>query len=128
MGMKESEGSLRLYFILVGVVGGLSNYSALTRGGVGVLFLSIYVVGLLIAAGFLCAAVFLDKFLDRSARPLKLLLWITICASAARGLLVLAIRPVPIGFVYPIVAVLIGFYLLANVSRLAREREDVLIS
>jgi len=103
MAMKESRSSLRLYFLLVALVSGFSNFSALTRGNNGIILPLVEVASLIIAIGFLLAGIFLDSLLSRSVYLLKCLLYFTLCVNLARGLILLWFNPVPTAFVAPIV-------------------------
>jgi hypothetical protein len=119
MAMRETVRSLQVYFVLSSLVSGAIDVATLTRGAVGITAMSA-VVGLCFAVALMYVGIRLRHLL-RSA------------PGRVTGLLVAGLALLVVAFVYDLIvgapprfvyfggALLITWYLLANVRRLAVE-------
>ena len=121
--MKETIGSMRVYFFLVGGVTVLIGIASLTADSpnIGVL------VGSLIAAAFGAAFFYAGSTLktaitNAKTNPIRIIVYANMAVNVLIGLLVLAeTQKKHIPAIRMVVAVAIGFYLLANLKRLVKE-------
>lgn len=120
MAMRETVRSLRVYFILTGLIGGASNLASVIRGesAVGAV---LSLISLAFSIGYLYAGIRLRPLLATGARQIYVLLvggvvWLAL-------LLGLALVAGSAGALWPIVVLglLISGYLYVNVRRLASE-------
>jgi hypothetical protein len=122
MGMRETAGSLRTYFILSGLAGVFFalRVSLLGAGIIGVILE-------LISIGFSLAFVYvgftLPKLLRESASRVVILLYASAAWTVFFFLLSLLGGPSAFGLVSLILTLLIVWYLLKNVRRLAAEAQ-----
>jgi hypothetical protein len=134
MAMKETEGSLRAYFL---IAGGLSTLSAVgdikTATEVGTSFLPMswriaiwfpILASLALGLGFVAAGVKLKSALPTGATWIKQLLLGALLVLGADVILVGSILGTDIGqsrIITSVIGLLITVYLLASVRRLANE-------
>jgi hypothetical protein len=123
MAMRETVGSLRAYFILEAVLGGIANLWALLRGEP-----ALGIAGSLIGLGFAAAnfyfGVRLRRLLSTAPRQITWFLFAT-----AIFLVILFVLDLLSGMrqgtlIYVIIGLLITSYLFVNVERLAREAQS----
>jgi len=136
MAVKETEGSLRAYFLFAGVVSvllGISDLSKVTEIPIAALptdwMIALYVpliVRLGLGAAYLVAGIFLKPALLTGAGWIKHILILAIVLMAGNGVLIVAVLGTDIGMqglVTAIVGVAITFYLFASVTRLSAEAQ-----
>jgi hypothetical protein len=117
--LKETVGSLRLYFVIVGVVSGLLNITGFARG-VTVLGVVLLSVGLVLSAGYLYVGIRMRAMLLTSPVRIQQLLYANtglVVINAANSLVSGYTR----GLVQAGVTLAITVYLLFSVRRLAAE-------
>lgn len=135
--MKETEGSLRAYFLIAGVISlllGIRDLSDVTKVPIGSLptdwLIAIYVpliVRLGLGAAYIVAGIFLKPALVTGAGWIKHILVLALMLMAANGVLIVAILGTDLGMqglVTAIIGVAITFYLYASVTRLAAEAQS----
>lgn len=118
--MKETAKSLRLYFILVGLLSAYANGTSLTSSP-GLFVLILNGAALVLALGFLYVGAFLPRLLASSILPINVLLGCSAVLSLVRGAIALLAAPAVFVIVVQVVSVLIAVYLYSNVKRLAAE-------
>jgi hypothetical protein len=121
---KETVRSLRMYFILVAIVGGLSSGFPLTQ----VASLTPYVtidclIGLGLSAAFLYIGISLKHLLATAPHVIKAVLFGGIGLSIMGDLIGLFMNQ-PHNVISTIATVLISWYLIVNVNRLAAESQE----
>jgi hypothetical protein len=122
MAFRETVRSMRAYFIVVGILGGLSDINTLKEAGDEPLIMAAAGLGLLIAVAFLYCGAMLPGLLKDKPKVVNTVLYLTLASSAAGGLLLLAAGVNETGpWVSVVVGVVIALYLLANVKRLHEE-------
>jgi len=136
MAMKETEGSLRAYFLIAGVVSvvlGIRDLSEATKIPIAALpttwLIAIYVpliVRLGLGIAYVIAGIFLKPALVTGAGWIKHILVLALVLMAGNGILIVAVLGVDLGMqglVTAIIGVAITFYLFASVTRLAVEAQ-----
>jgi len=136
MAMKETEGSLRAYFLLAGAIAlllGIRDLGEVTKLSIGALptdwMIAIYVpliVRLGLGAAYIVAGIFLKPALLTGAGWIKHILVLALMLMATNGVLVVAVLGVDLGkqgLVTAIIGVAVTFYLYASVTRLAAEAQ-----
>ena len=133
--MKETDGSLKRYFLIVGVLSALSAVSDISDisnlGDLSMLpiqfKLALYVpvaVRLLLGIGFVLAGLAVKKTLPTGGRGIKQLLLVSgVLLLADTGLIIWALG-VEVGqraLITSAIGIAITIYLYASVTRLARE-------
>jgi ABC-type proline/glycine betaine transport system permease subunit len=117
--LKETVGSLRTYFILIGLVTAADNVFALARSGH--VLLSIFLaMQLVVALAFIAVGLALRPVLRRGTLPITIFIGAGVVGTALSfllGLLFGQIQVVMLG------GIAINLYLLRNGRRLAREAE-----
>lgn len=137
MALRETEGSLRAYFLLAGVVSvlmGLRDVSELARlaeiDGLELPFdwlIGLYVplvTRFVLGVGFIAAGVMLKSALPRGARWIRTLLVISGAMLFVNGALVASVFGTTVGrsgIVGAVIGLLITIYLHRSVTRLAQE-------
>jgi hypothetical protein len=119
MAMRETVGSLRAYFILVGVVGVARSLSALRDGSNPAATKVGASVDLAFALAFLAAGVALRKLLRDSPSLVKGLIYATAVMQVVVAVFLLVVFRDPVVLVAPALVLLISWYLLVNVNRLS---------
>ena len=120
MGMRETVGSLRAYFILSGLLTAFP-IALLLGGGIFSVIVGLITVGFGLA--FLYVGFTLPKLLRVSAGRIVTLLYANGGWTVLLYLLSLFRSPSAVELVYFILALLIVWYLLKNVRRLAAEAQ-----
>lgn len=117
--MKETVGSLRLYFIIVGVVSGFLNSTALIVSST-ILGALLALVGCALSVGFLYAGIKMPVLLATQPMRIKQLIFANIGVIA-----LVAVINVLSGYVQGLASAGIGLtisaYLLSSVKRLAAQ-------
>jgi hypothetical protein len=121
--MRETERSLRDYFLLVGIVSGALNVAwfvqAKSRSTVEAVFA---LVSIALCAWFIISGIFFKRLLRSAPGQLRLLLFACMAmALVTVTLCIIASTKNYYNLIRPIVVILICAYLLINVNRLARE-------
>ena len=119
MAMSETVGSLRAYFILVGVVGVALNALSLKEELNPTIVKVAAVANLAIALAFLASGVLLKKLLRDSPGLLKGLLYASAAVQVVVAAALFAIVQQPVLLLAPAIGLLIFWYLLVNVNRLS---------
>jgi hypothetical protein len=122
MGMRETVGSLRAYFILSGLAGA---FFALRIGllGAGIFGLIMEIISIGFSLVFVYVGFSLAKMLRDSASRIVTLLYVSAGWTVLFFLLSLLGGPSVFGLVSLILSLLILWYLLKNVRRLAAEAQ-----
>ena len=116
--MKETVKSLRLYFIVIGVISGLLSASLLPGSSTfGVVF---GVTGIALGAGFLYVGIRLRDLLATSVAPILVLIYANMAMYAVSGVSSLSAGNTR-GQVQAVIGLAISAYLVSNVKRLAAE-------
>lgn len=120
--MRETAGSLRVYFVLVGVLGGASNLSNLVRAPWSIRSIG-SALGVVLACALVYAGIKLNDLLVSTPARLEQLVIAEMAVSVLNVVLVaLLFRPafaqVALSLV---VSVAIGLYLLSAIRRLAAD-------
>lgn len=136
MAMKETEGSLRAYFLLAGAIAlvfSIRDLPEVTRIPIGSLptdwMIAIYVpliVRFGLGAAFLVAGIFLKPALLAGAGWIKHILVLALVLMASNGILIVAVLGTDMGLpglITAIIGVAISFYLYASVTRLSIEAQ-----
>jgi small-conductance mechanosensitive channel len=120
VGMRETVGSLRAYFILSGVAGILSalRMNLLSTGIIGAI---VEVITIALSLAFVYVGFVLSRLLRSSASHIATLLYVSAGWSVFAFLLSILGGPSTIALVTLILSLLIVWYLLKNVRRLAGE-------
>jgi hypothetical protein len=122
MGMRETVGSLRAYFILSGLAGAFIAFRvALLGAGIFGVIVALVSVGFSLA--FMYVGFTLPKLLRDSASRIVTLLYASAGWTVFFFLLSLLGGPSTYGLVSLILTLLILWYLLKNVQRLAAEAQ-----
>ena len=128
--MRETAGSLRAYFIVVGVIGlaaaalsasffvSLLRYAAAMPPLTTIMLVVTIVVETVLAAAFLYTGVRLPVMLRTSPAFVVRLLWVTAAWTAISFLASLASGFQPLAAVHLVIGLLICWYLLRSVRRL----------
>jgi len=122
--MRETVRSLKGYFGVVGLSGGLSNITrfliAISEGNILNIFFSILGVGLAVA--FLYCSISLQKLLSESPQIVTTVIWINLALVIASFLLnLLGGAPLTPQVVVVVFVLLISWYLLKSAKRLSQE-------
>ena len=134
MAMKETEGSLRAYFLIAGAISllfGLREIAEVSKLSIAALptdwMIAIYVpliVRLGLGAAFIVAGIFLPRALLTGAGWIKHILSLALVLMIANGVLIAAVLGADVGrqgLVTAIIGVAITFYLFRSVTRLSAE-------
>jgi predicted membrane channel-forming protein YqfA (hemolysin III family) len=125
--MRETPTTLSAYFIVNGALGALSGLagsagmSRMAVPGTNIFAAVYFIVSLAFAAVFIVVGIFLRRLLARSPRTIKIVLWASFGCVVLAFLLSSLIRVQPAAAVLAVVSVLILWYLLRSVNRLAAE-------
>jgi hypothetical protein len=119
MAMRETVGSLRAYFILVGAVGAVRSIAAITGGPNAAVVKVGAGVDLALALAFLAAGFALPKLLRDSPGLVKGLIYATAVMQVVIAVALFAATRDPVVLVAPAIVLLIAWYLLVNVNRLS---------
>ena len=117
MGMRETVGSLRAYFVLTGLLGLLSVVSVLRANSVGPLALVMEAVSLAFSVAFIYVGFSLARLLSTSANRIIGLLYASAGWTVLLFILSLLGGMSPFAIVVFVVSLLILWYLLKNVRR-----------
>jgi len=136
MAMKETQGSLRAYFLIAGAIGllfGLREIAEVSKLSIAALptdwMIAIYVpliVRLGLGAAFIVAGIFLKPALLTGAGWIKHILSLALVLMIANGVLIAAVLGADVGrqgLVTAIIGVAITFYLYKSVTRLSAEAQ-----
>ncbi|MCU0597123.1 MAG: hypothetical protein MUC98_16910 [Desulfobacterota bacterium] len=124
MAMKESVGSLRLYFIVVALFAGFQSASLLVESPKNVIVVIDALLSFMFAVAYLCIGIALRKLLVKSSK------FVMGVILASMGFLVLDfLSTLLVGLPFEImgklirlvIGLLITWYLLSNVKRLSYE-------
>lgn len=119
MSMQESPKSLRTYFVVVGLLSGLSQVNQLTMSMSTVVRLFNY-VGLAMAAGFLIIGAQLPTWLTTKTRAIEVFLWANLGVAVAASLWDWSAGVATLGTGVSLgLSVLITVYLRTQLRRLA---------
>ena len=134
MAMKETAGSLKVYFLLAGLFGvgmalrdhsnlSVVNLSVLTSGQKAALYIPI-VTRLLLGCGFLLAGITFDAALRAGGTWIKKMLVVSGALLFINGALLTAefgLEPAQSGIIAALIGFAITVYLYRSVTRLAAE-------
>ncbi len=121
MAMKETVGSLRAYF---GVVGLFNFYSGVMQFGQakGSLFLQVFSVVMLgLSVAYLFCAFKLPDLLANNLTIVETIIYITLGVNVGIGLLIVLASGQMASISRPIIAIVVALYLLSSVRRLSQE-------
>lgn len=123
--MKETVRSLRVYFILSGLAGALVSGSALrvSLEGSAMTEAALQTVSIALSVAFLYVGFGLAGLLRTSAGRVIAILYLSAGWSAFHFLIRLLRTGVPFGLVTLVLVLLIVWYLLRNIKRLAAEAQ-----
>jgi hypothetical protein len=127
--MRETVRSLRIYFILSGLVSlwfGIQNLVSDFQAGISpvmMLLIATGVASVILALGFLYVGLFLDKLLQHSSNRIVVLLYASIGLAILSSTLSFLGGGGVSAIVILAVTLLILWYLLRNVRRLAAEAQ-----
>jgi hypothetical protein len=120
MAMRETVGSLRAYFILVGVLGAGLRILSLTDDSNGIMVKVAAGIDIALGLAFLACGVFLTRLLRDSPGLIKGVLYVSAAVQVVSAAIVFAVIRLPLALILPTITLLIIWYLLANVNRLSR--------
>ena len=127
-GMRETPTTLSAYFILNGGLGALASIGLMVLNGgqrvpvpARVAIVAISVVNVVLALAFVVTGILLRRLLAKSPETIKLVLWVATGWAALMSVvsLVSGVRSFILGMF--VLSLLILWYLLKNVNRLASE-------
>jgi dipeptidyl aminopeptidase/acylaminoacyl peptidase len=122
MWMRETRGSMRAYFLLVGFLGAARAIVILILGDrLDIPIIVSLIVDLNISAAFILCGLALRRLLASSPGIIKSLLYGSLATRTPGGLLLFAKSNDSRDLIAPGIGALISVYLLFNVNRLARE-------
>ncbi len=122
--MKETVGSLKVYFIVVSILGIAGSLAALGASQANLLFLVTGLVGLTFSVAYLYIGVTFRKLLVESPKMIENMLLASMAYQAITFLFSL-FNGFQTGLVIQLtIAILILWYLLANVRRLSKEMKS----
>ncbi len=129
MAMQETARSIRLYFVVAGIVGGLVNFSTTVAGmnSGNVLLILLGGVGIAFSAAYIVLGIALPKLLGNGAPAPKLVLGLSVVYMLALAALFLALLPpeqAGASMVQPGIGLLLNWYLWSNLSRLSAEQDQ----
>lgn len=126
MAMRETVGSLRAYFLLVGGAGLLVNIAPMFahREKLNAILVGAAVIGSMLAVGYLYMGIRLPDLLTRSPKPIYIILCGSLILQLIVGPLSYYDTPEPKSLILPVLSILIYLYLFVNVKRLSREMQD----
>ena len=122
MGMRETVGSLRAYFILSGLAGAFFALRVSLLGA-GIFGLIVEILSIGFSLAFVYVGFTLPKMLRESASRIVTLLYVSAGWTVFFFLVSLLGGPSVFGLVSLILSLLILWYLLKNVRRLAAEAQ-----
>jgi hypothetical protein len=122
--IKENTTSIKVYFIVISILGGYSNLT-LIFDGVNPLQKILAVFGILLALCFFVSAVRLETFLSRN---IEFIFFVLVTSGVFLGIKLL--YDIFTGFRFFVllqfvVGVMIFWYLHKNVRRLSQEKEEI---
>jgi sugar lactone lactonase YvrE len=119
--MRETVGSLRLYFLLAGCLGVAGAIALLPFAArLQPLLIAVLIVDLLFSAAFIFCGVALRGLLARAPGVIKVVLWTSLGMHLAEAAALFALIRDPQLLISPALATLITLYLIINVNRLAK--------
>jgi hypothetical protein len=119
--MKETVGSLKAYFIVVSILGIIGSLVALGSSQINPLFLVTGLIGLAFSVAYLYIGITLRKLLVESPKLIDNMLLASMAYQVITFLLSL-LNGFQTGLVIQLaIALLLLWYLLANVRRLSKE-------
>ncbi len=124
MAMRESVRSLRVYFIIVGLLVTLSAVAGIRTAEVPASQV-LGLISLIFGVGFLIAGIRLSNFLSGSTAFIKILILGNIAYQVLRSALALLAGVGLAALIFPVIYILISWYLLVNVNRLSGEAQAV---
>jgi len=136
MAMKETEGSLRAYFLIAGAIGlglGLKELGEVSKLPIGALptdwMIALYVpliVSVGLGVAYIVAGILLKSALLTGAGWIKHILALALVLMTTNGILITAVLGPDVGrqgLVSAIIGVAITFYLFKSVTRLSAEAQ-----
>ena len=124
MAMRETVGSLRAYFILVGIVGGARAVSTIAAQPLAPPELKVAAgIDAVLALAFLVTGIALRTVLKDSPGLIKGLIYSTAAIELLTAGVLLALVREPIILIAPVFWLLISWYLLTNINRLSAEEK-----
>lgn len=122
--MKETAGSLKVYFIVVSVLGIAGSLTVLGASQVNPLFLVIGLIGLAFSIAYLYIGITFRKLIVESPKLIENMLLASMAYQVITVLLS-SLNGFQTGLIIRLaIAILILWYLLANVRRLSREMKS----
>lgn len=121
MAMRETTGSLKAYFIVVGVLSAARDVVVLTAGELDMVTKIALAIGLLLSVGYLIVGIFMRPLLVQAPAVILVLICVNLAIAAGIGLLVYSVTRDTTNLVVMGFVLLISIYLLVNVNRLSRE-------
>lgn len=122
--MRETVGSLKAYFILVGVLGLIGNIGAIAASQVNPLFLISGLIGLAFSGAYLYIGIMLRKLLVESPKLVKNFILASMAYLIVDFLLTLLGGDQTNSVIRLAIGLLITWYLLSNVKRLSQEEKS----
>jgi hypothetical protein len=127
MAMKESVGSLRLYFIFVALFAGFQSVSLFVESRGNVIVVIDALLGFMLAVAYLCIGIGLRKLLVKSSKIVTGVI-LTSMAFLVLDFLLTVLVGLPFEMVGKLIRLIIGllitWYLLSNVNRLSYELQS----
>ncbi len=129
MAMRETVGSMRAYFILTGLLGGLSNLGLLVAGRANLILLALGLLGELACVSFLYMGIRLRTLVATASPIVPRILHVTGGYLLLLLLLGLLIGGQGVGLILQsVLGLLITWYLLRNFRRLVQETRTAVIA
>lgn len=122
--MKESVGSLRAYFIVVGLFSGYDNYQLLRVASGNIILLVLGLLGLALSIASLYMGISLPKLLVESPKLITTVLLFALGLLVVTSLIILSAGFVTPALIRLVIGSLIIWYLFNSVKRLSAEERS----
>jgi CBS domain containing-hemolysin-like protein len=122
--MKESVGSLRAYFIVVGLLSGYDNYQLLTVASGNIILLVLGLIGMALSIASLYIGISLPKLLVESPKLITTVLLCALGFLVVTSLLILSLGAITAALIRLVIGSLIIWYLFNSVRRLSAEERS----
>ncbi|MBW4620159.1 MAG: hypothetical protein KME17_12505 [Cyanosarcina radialis HA8281-LM2] len=122
--MKESVGSLRAYFIVVGLLSGFDHYKLLTVASGNIILLVLGLIGMALSIASLYIGISLPKLLVESPKLITTVLLVALGFLVLTSLLIMSVGLGTSAIVRLVIGGLIIWYLFNSVKRLSAEERS----
>ncbi|HEY9611038.1 hypothetical protein [Allocoleopsis sp.] len=122
--MRETVGSLKAYFIVVAVFGFLGSTSSLSLSSFSPLFLIVGLIGLVFSIAYFYIGISIRKLLVNSPNTINNVILASMAYQVINFLLTLLRGLQPASIISLAIGLLITWYLLNSVNRLASQERS----